>query len=316
MKQRIFTEKLRLSQRLSVTNDLLQKDIEDYLFLFDRLPVSVIKYHHLSDAQISFNKQFLNTHGHAALCGFHQLIMLELIMRFPQRAQKTIFPDSIRSMFFKEFERILTLIENGNDFVFDWSNDLFAKDMGICSLRLIPVGARLLEVSGFSRKPLLNDWRRLISNLYFLFFIVKASRPLYEMHVHMSNLGDFHPEGWAQSLVRVGQLLKLNPEIKGLHGTSWFYDPALKDISPHLAYLREIPCNHGARVFFVSDDGNNSEAFTKSKKRKTLFLNKKYIPKLFLLIWPRNELIIFSDVHQHLLISPNNSEILISNVPA
>ena len=316
MNQRIFTEKLNLIQRLPILQDELQKSIEDYIFLLDHLPSSVIKYHHLSDAQIAFNKQYLNAFGNAALNDFHKLIMLELMLRFPHRVVAHRLPESIYVLFAIEFERILVLIESGSNFIFDWPNDLFAKDMGICSLRLIPTGVRLLEVTGFSRKPLLNNWIRLIPNLYFLFFCVRAAKPLYEMHVHMSNLGDFNPAGWQQCLVRIGQLLRLNPEIKGLHGTSWFYDPALKGISSHLAYLREIPCNHGAKVFFVQNDSANSEAFTKSKSRHVRFVNKEYTPKLFLLIWPRKELINFSDQHQHLLSITSNLEKSTSNVPS
>ena len=303
MHTRIFTEQSRISDCLPLLQSELQKHLTDYFFLLDHLPESVVKYHHLSDGQISFNQQFLATYGSAALNDFHQLIMLELISQFSQRVAHLKLPESIHALYALEFERILNLIENGKDFVFDWSNDLFAKDMGICRLHLIPAGARLLEITGFSRRPFVSNWRQLLPNLYFLLFKVKAALPLYEMHVHVSNLKDFHPLGWRQCLVRIGQLLKLNPQIHGLHGTSWFYDPVLQDVSPHLTYLRDIPCQNGAKTFFVKDDDADSEAFRKSKSRKLLFLDKKYTPKLFLLIWPRNELITFSDQNLHLLTS-------------
>ena len=308
MRQRIFTEKSRLTQRLPLMQNDVQKYLDDYICLLDHLPVSVVKYHHLSDEQIGFNKHFLAKYGITGLNDFHQLVMLELMFQFPQRVTRLKLPESIHALIAGEFERILSLIESGSNFVFDWANDLFAKDMGICRLHLIPAGTRLLEITGFSRRPFINDWRRLLPNFYFLLFKIKASWPLYEMHVHMSSLNDFHPLGWKQCLVRIGQLLKLNPHIHGLHGTSWFYDPALKDVSPHLTYLRDIPCHNGAQTFFVKDDDAKSEAFTKSKSRKMLFLDKRYIPKLFLLVWPRNKLIIFSDQNQHLLNSSHDPE--------
>jgi hypothetical protein len=301
MDQRIFTEKLRLTNRLPLVQNDLQKHLADYLFLLDHLPVSVVKYHHLSDAQVSFNSHFSTTYGASALNDFHQLVMLELLSQFPQRVALLKLPESILALITIEFERILKLIECEGNFVFDWTNDLFAKDMGICRLHLIPAGTRLLEVTGFSRKPFISNWQSFIPNLCFLMFNVKASWPMYEMHVHMSNLTDFHELGWKQCLVRIGQLLKLNPQIRGLHGTCWFYDPVLSIVSPHLAYLRDIPCNNGAKTFFVKDDDAKSEAFTKSKSRKLLFLDNRYTPKLFLLVWPRKNLIAFSDQHQHLL---------------
>lgn len=300
MAQRILIEKLRLENRLSMQQTDLQEKIETYISLLDQLRNSTGKYNHLSHAQVSFNATFLSMYGDNALHNFHQLIMLELMQRFPQRVLAHKFPNSILTLFASEFDRILSLIESKSNFVFDWTNDLFSKDMGICSLRLIPTGARLLELAGFSRKPLLNNWRRLIPNLYFLFFKIKASTPLYQMHVHMSNLDDFHRTGWTQSLVRMGELLKLNPQVKGIHGTSWFYDPALQNVSSHLSYLREIPCEHGAKVFFVKNDNPDSDAFMKSKSRQLFFLRNEYTPKLFLLIWPRKELITFSEQYQHI----------------
>jgi len=36
-----------------------------------------------------------------------------------------------------------------------------------------------------------------------------------------------------------------------MFGSSWFYDPLLADISPHLNYLRDVPMAGGAELFFV-----------------------------------------------------------------
>ena len=301
MQRRIFKEKSRINDCLPLLPSELQRHISEYFLLIDHLPESVTKYHHLSEGQVAFNKQFLTTYGGSALNDFHQLIMLELMSQFPQIVAFLNLPESIHTLYAIEFEHILDLIENRNDFVFDWTNDLFAKDMAICRLRLIPMGARLLKITGFSREPFVSNRSQLLPNLRFLLFMVKAALPLYEMYVHVSNLKNFHPLGWMQWLVRIGQLLELNPHIHGLHGTSWFYDPALRDVSPHLTYLSEIPCQRIAKTFFIKDDDSESEAVSKSKSRKLLFLNKKYTPKLFLLIWSRNEHIVFSDQHQQLL---------------
>ena len=51
---------------------------------------------------------------------------------------------------------------------------------------------------------------------------------------------EFSPEGWMRFYLRTAELLRRDPRVKGLIGTSWLYDPALADVSPHLAYLRTV----------------------------------------------------------------------------
>ena len=132
-------------------------------------------------------------------------------------------------------------------------------------------------------------------------FKLKGGKPIYTIHTHQGNLADFNPDGWNRCYVRIGQLLQLNPDIKGMQGGSWFYDPALSEISPRLAYLREVPCQNGASIFFSSVEDHTSSALSTSASRVEKFKNGEYVPRAFVLVWPRDAMIKFSEKHKDLL---------------
>jgi hypothetical protein len=163
--------------------------------------------------------------------------------------------------------------------------------MGICTFRLLPVGPGLIEVSGFSRRVLFNELSKIIPNLWFFIFKAKGSKPFYEIHTHLANVSEFNPDGWLRCYVRIAELLQMNPEMKGFQRSSWLVDPALSEISPRLEYLRIVPSANGAKIFFVKKEDESCGALSKSETRKMLYHEGKYIPRAFLLLWPRKEMI-------------------------
>lgn len=85
-------------------------------------------------------------------------------------------------------------------------------------------------------------------------------------------------------------MLSINPTVRGLHTGTWFLDPALKSISPNLAYLQEIPAANGASFFYSNVDIDGG-ALSKSSTRKRLYAEGKYIPKSYCMVWPRKAMI-------------------------
>jgi hypothetical protein len=66
----------------------------------------------------------------------------------------------------------------------------------------------------------------------------------------------------------------------------------LASISPHLTYLREVPEDNGAAIFFVeADPQGRSGALTKSPTRQRLFQEGKYLPKIYMRVWPRQAML-------------------------
>lgn len=282
--------------------------VSEYIELIDDEPVRIAKYHEKSDAENAFYSKFVTNYGVEKISGFHKELLLELMDRFSTRVKAIKIPDSILGIFKIEFERIQKIIQDDKAYVFDWTNDRFAKDLGICTFRLIPAGAQLVEIHGFPRSVVLTEISRVVQSLCFYLFRLKGGKPIYTIHTHQGNLSDFNPEGWNRCYVRIGQLLKMNPEIKGMQGGSWFYDPALSTISPRLAYLRAVPCQNGAAIFFLGTEDHTSSALSTSASRVENFKAGEYVPRAFVLAWPRDALIRFAEKNSGLL--TNKSEVI------
>ena len=96
--------------------------------------------------------------------------------------------------------------------------------------------------------------------------------------------------------LRIAELLERQQDIRGMVGTSWFYDPQLLEISPCLAYLQQRPLERGA---FLLRHGTGlfdiEHATMTSKTRHRLYQEGKYTPIVYSLLWPRQDLISWAE---------------------
>jgi hypothetical protein len=84
------------------------------------------------------------------------------------------------------------------------------------------------------------------------------------------------------------ELYQLYPQALGMFGASWFYDPALDEVSPKLSYLRTVPEKNGAFVIFINEgDDARENALQKSTSRRKLYDDGLYTPRHYMLIWPK-----------------------------
>ena len=51
---------------------------------------------------------------------------------------------------------------------------------------------------------------------------------------------EFNPAGYVRFFQRVAELLRRNPRVKGIVGTSWLVDPVLEQISPELSVSENL----------------------------------------------------------------------------
>jgi hypothetical protein len=118
----------------------------------------------------------------------------------------------------------------------------------------------------------------------------------FRIHTDIRDLTDFNETGWDECYVRIASLLKKRIFIKGMVGTSWFYDPQIMNVSPRLSYLLKNPLQNGAFVLKHRTDRLNIErATSKSETRKRLYEEGKYTPVSYSIFWPRDKIIEWSD---------------------
>lgn len=173
----------------------------------------------------------------------------------------------------------------------DLGHDLFQKEFGLATLRLYAAGAQLVDYRcGVPRStPMREGVLKALPKLL-VFGRLGGFRPYFQIHTHSFNLDAFDEPGWEECYLCCAELYRVHPEVLGMFGSSWFYDPALDAISPRLAYLRTTPQAGGASLMFVVEGGeaiNNATATSPSRRR--LFEEGTYKPTNYMLVWGRRD---------------------------
>jgi hypothetical protein len=188
--------------------------------------------------------------------------------------------------------RLLVQLSGPADPDYVFPGDYFVKDLRFVAGLTVPGGAEVLDLrSKPGLRVLLQLLRRQPVSLH-LRALLSASRsdPWFRIHTEKRYLRHFHEAGWDAFYRRVAGLLVLHPEVHGVVGTAWFFDPQLDEVSPRLAYLRN-PLARGA--FLVA--GRTSQfdivsATTNSEARKQLYEQGRYVPVPHTLVGPRQAL--------------------------
>lgn len=101
--------------------------------------------------------------------------------------------------------------------------------------------------------------------------------PWLNAHTDARYLEDFHEAGRDAAYRRAATLLRADPEPRGWAAMSWFYDPAVAEISPHLAYLRERPLERGALLMPTRTSALQVQAaLARSSRRRSLHAQGLY----------------------------------------
>ncbi len=204
-----------------------------------------------------------------------------------------VVPQKFHFLYEQQLQRIECLLTHKPDSYFTFDNDPFRKDLAILRHRLIPCGAEFATpFSGIARSLLFKGGLRQAAKFSQAIARCRGIKPFLELHMHPDFTSGFNPEGWIETYENLADFLVANPSFLGVQSTSWFLDPALAEVSPHLSYLRHVPERCGATILYAGeDDCQHSGAFATSQTRRDLYASGHYIPRLFTRIWPRELLI-------------------------
>ena len=201
-----------------------------------------------------------------------------------------LLPARVRMHQLRQFERIAAH-DAGMLQYCTLEADVFLKELGLATLRLYAGASSVIDPhSGVGRSLLWKGGLHRLPGRLLLFARAGGFRPYFEVHVHKLYQEEFNEEGRNECYRCCAELYDLHPEVLGMIGGSWFYDPAVAGISPHLAYLRTVPESGGARVLFVSyDDQAVANATATSAKRRALHAAGAYRPASWTLVWARRD---------------------------
>lgn len=233
---------------------------------------------------------------------YHRALLLSLILRAMSVLPDRNLPEEIKVRFEDNFARITSDIETsiGQQVSYLYVSSPFCKDLAICTLRLIPVGVAKVHSYHLPRRMFLAGLRGASRAFRFAVLERGGLSPYYDTHMHSQDpqaMAEFGAEGWVNFYTRIAELLRRNPQMKGLAGSTWLHDPILATISPHLAILHDVQINNGAHLFLLGPCNANSikDATMKSSTRRRLYEEGKYIPTEYCIVWPRDALIAWAD---------------------
>lgn len=261
-------------------------------------------YHELPDVFASSWDEALRKFGESGQDALQRGILIWLMLGFQENAKEISYTEDIRRLFDTSMARIFRLCCTDRPKEYEGISDLYLKDLAICSQRMFPAGAQLLVEphSGFPRSLIFRGGIRQAVNVARLLLHTGGNTNYYQHHQHLLQQESFSPASWDIFYLNIADMLSINPDVKGICGGSWFHDPALSTISPHLSYLRERPTQNGAFLFFA-EVSVHTGALSKSKTRRALYEAGRYIPKSYTIIWPRKALMQWAERHRRTILN-------------
>lgn len=232
---------------------------------------------------------------------YHKTLLVSLIECYEERRERYRIPASIQFLILKEFYRILSTIESAEGGYYLHGNDLFAKDLGLCRLKLVPCGSEVVDLwSGVPRSTLLRGGvSQLFRGAIFLTMhlgglkgLLGGFKPVYESHWDRRLVRYFTARQYDHCYVRIAELLQLNPDVRGMFGSSWWFDPKIDFIAPELHFLRQTPVENGAEVYRIGPDADAiRDAIQFSKKRRAVYASGEFMPCRYMMVWARADML-------------------------
>lgn len=236
-------------------------------------------------------------HGAAGRSAFAAAFVAELALERAAALPSSGLPQSVLALYPPTFARLAKYLTSA-DLAHYWiGDDPFLKDLRIASGLSLPCGAQDVDLvaavspgsavkSMVLHRAFASGWRALTT----------GGPPWYRIHTDGRFLDDFNEAGWDRCYVRIADLLRRDPRVKGIVGTSWFYDPQILKVSPRLAYLQVRPLQNGAFMLPHGPGAIHTErATSKSETRKKLYEAGEYLPVCCSIVWPRAALVAWAD---------------------
>ena len=208
-------------------------------------------YKHINDAARAITTDVRQKSSAETVRLFLRLVIIKAILLTITKRLSAPLPATLAVNQFRHFERILSG-KNMRDEWLDIDTDLFQKEFGVASERLFAAGSQLLDKNcGIPRSIIFKDG--LIKALGSFLFLAKLSgfKPFIQIHIHKFNLDNFNENGRNECYQGCVELYEMFPELLGVFGSSWFYDPIVAEISPRLKYLQTIPAKGGQSSFII-----------------------------------------------------------------
>lgn len=229
---------------------------------------------------------------------FHTLIACQGMARTVARLGSLSLPHDVKRLIVQEYESNISSIRAGQvDQLFTRCDPPMAF-LRSCFLQWIPVGVYYFEYSAIPKRNILMcPLRHKPALVWFLACRFKGLSPTIEMHLPPQPRGRFTEAESNRSHRLVAGVLAQQPAVKGIAGSSWYCDPEVLRISPHLSFVRELFARNGGFLHRLGPTKHSDrKALLKSETRRRLFEQGKYSPTDYARYWARRDVIQWANI--------------------
>lgn len=174
----------------------------------------------------------------------------------------------------------------------------FREMARIATLRRFPAGQFHWERSGLPRSWLLRSaspirlLRHVLTNM-------RGFAPYWEIHLNArrkNRLVLLESEA-NRSYYMIARSLERQPSVRGLMTASWLFCRTTAQVTPRMAWLRQVPESAGALIDDIGPAPPTSGFLTGSEERRAKYERGEYRPQIACVLWPRASLIAWADSH-------------------
>ena len=221
-------------------------------------------------------------------------LLATLIADHEKKWRTSALEAELEPCFIDSFHRILTAVARGGAQSLRLDTDAFAKELAICLYRLIPAGGQLVDPGAAFPRGLLvrRPTRETLAATRYLLLSARGFAPFALFHTSLFQRQWFTAAGWEYTFHCLPAVFRSFPRLKGLLAISWFCDPALREISPELHFVQDIPQRWGAVFLHVGpESGATSDALLLSRHRRELFEAGRYVPEKYAFVISRQDIL-------------------------
>ena len=217
-----------------------------------------------------------------------RLFLLVLVSRYLAQPSRFVIPPSVNELLRADLTAILDEREPAEGWPYALTRGSFLYRVGLSSGTTLPMGLFFGEAPTWLSQRVVADLETV------------PRGPWLRGHLRSSTRGELNLESLVGAQQREAEFVAQNPSLVGVCGVTWFFDPVVAEISPHLSYLRDQVFASGGELFAVGTDATTiAHATATSRTRRRLYDEGRYTPQKFLWVWRRAELLRWThDLHQ------------------
>jgi hypothetical protein len=235
--------------------------------------------------------------GSDARAAFLRATLQQLVELGRPRIASLRLPDAVKGLIAREYARVEKDFTRAAAAHYDLAIHRMRCDFRIVGFGRIPTGVEHIELGGLPRRLAWSG--NVAQGIRTAAVIARAGgwAPFYVTHFAHgvkphTFLLVYTPASQAALHRNVAECMRMNRHILGYQSTSWWYDPQLARVAPHLAFLREGALAHGAVSLRAgSTEGAQQYAIANSPERRRLYEAGEYMPVSYAMVWTRQALL-------------------------